>query len=89
MKHAKEITGMIRACDECAPVLDSFCQIYDLWEKLRLELNCKLEEIASKILLGGEGKRVKNEVEKLPIAKHSSDHVQNFRKELVFKGCNS
>lgn len=84
--------SITHVCDECAPVMESFCQIYDDWRRLQLELNWRLREISDIIRsvdtdnFGMYQEDQKNLEEKLTRIGSSTTDIYNFRKDLVRKG---
>lgn len=64
----KILSKGMNLCDNCVPVAESFCQMYDVWVCLQLEMNRCLEEIVKLILLAkdannvNQGEHIKQEI---------------------------
>lgn len=57
VRNGAAIDGQI--CDNCLPALDSFCQMYDLWFCLQLEMGRCLQEVSEFIRTASDTKAEK------------------------------
>lgn len=79
-------------CDDCNPVLESFCRTYDNWQKLQLEMRWMEEKIAKLIQKAdddfNEGNlRYRQEMEEqLRSVGSNMRDVDNFRAKFIKKG---
>lgn len=89
--------NITHACDDCATALESFCERYQLWNHLQLELNGELENIgklmraADKVdrdhysdMPKGEIPSPRDELKKkLKRSGRSMDDIKYFRKQFL------
>lgn len=87
ISQSKHLT---HACDACFPWLVSFCQMYDLWQLLQVEMNDAVQRIAVAMKLadnisGSPSDRNKL-IKKLAALKQTIDVIDNTRNNFLQQG---
>lgn len=90
--RSKLIVNYDRVCEDCFPQLESFCEIYEQWEFLEMQLTWRLKEVAEIMKIADDEKMEEYVTlrkcfkEKLEKNQMTIEYFNDFRKEFVEEG---
>lgn len=92
MNKSSFFLNVTQACDDCASVMQSFCELFDQWQRMELQIFSKLEEVTDRITASDKENKSGRAIHRKQLGRKLQDvgmaigKVDRFRTNFVESG---